>query len=78
MKNTIEILSYPKAKMGWNHCHKVLDHLFRGDYKIDFLYLSESHELVILDEKLIEILDFLQVPYDLKKPSNAIKYIKEG
>jgi len=77
MKNTIEFLAHPRAKMGWNHCHKVLDHLGKGDYKIPFIYSFETHELLIVDDKLIEVLDFLQVPYDLRKPSASIKYIKE-
>ncbi len=77
MINTIEFLTHPKAKMGWNHCHKVIDHLGKGNYKIPFIYSFETHELLIIDEYLIEVLDFLQIPYDLRKPSQAIKYIKE-
>jgi len=76
--STIETYKYPKAKLGWNHCHKIIDHLYRGDFKIDFLYLSDTNELVILDDRLIEILDFLQVPYSLTKPSQSIMYIKEN
>jgi len=77
MKNTINILDYPRAKMGWNHCHKLFDHLNKGSYSFPFVYLTETNELLITDDKLIEILDFLQIPYDLKKPSASIKYIKE-
>jgi len=78
MKNTIEFLAHPTAKLGWNHCHRIIDHLGRGDFKIPFIYSFETHELLIIDDKLIEILDFLQIPYDIRKPSQAVKYIKEG
>jgi hypothetical protein len=78
MINTIEFLTYPRARMGWNHCHKIIDHLGKGDYKIPFVYSFETHELLILDDRLIEVLNFLQVPYDIVKPSQSINYIKEG
>ena len=78
MKNTIEFLSYPRAKIGWNHCHKLIDHLGRSDSKIPFIYSFETHELLIIDDKLIEYLEFLAIPYSIIKPSQAIKYIKEG
>lgn len=77
MKNTIEYLDYPRAKMGWNHGQKVMAHLGKQDSNIAFVYYFETLELLITDEKLIEVLDFLQVPYDLVNTSQSISYIKE-
>jgi len=78
METKIEAHKYPRAKMGWIYCTKIIEHLGTGSYDITFVYSFEKHELLIIDPKLIEILDFLQIPYDLIKPSNAINYIKES
>ncbi len=78
MKNTIEYLAHPRAKMGWHHALKVLEHICRGEYNIPFIYYRETLELLIVDDKLIEFLEFLQIPYELRKPSQSITYIKES
>ena len=78
MNPNIEIFKYPRARLGWHQCHKILDHLGRGDLKIPFIYFFENHELLLIDPQLIEILEFLKIPYTLIKPSQAIKYIKES
>ena len=78
MKNTIEILDYPLAKMGWHSASKINEHLGKIDSKIPFLYLHESGELVLLDESLVKVMKFLQITYTIRQPSQAIRYIKEG
>jgi len=77
MKNIIEILDYPSAKIGWHSASKVNEHLGKINSKIPFLYLHETGELVILDESLVTIMRFLQITYRVQQPSQAIKYIKE-
>ena len=77
MINNISIHAYKKAKIGWHYAKRVLEHLNKTDSKIHFLYLNETKELVILDDSLIEILDFLQISYKISLPSQTIQYIKE-
>jgi len=76
MKNTIEFLLHPRANMGWHYCSRVIEYLGKGDYNIPFIYSFETNELLIVDNKLLEILKFLQIPYDLRMPTNSVKYIK--
>ena len=77
MINTFEFLSNRRARMGWDHCHKLIDHLGKGDYKIPLVYSFETHELLILDDRLIDILNFLKIPHQIVMPSQSIQYMKE-
>lgn len=66
---------YKRAKIGWALLPKLTEFLGLMCSKIELIYLYETHELVITDEKLLEHLDYLQIDYELKHPSNAIKFI---
>jgi len=77
MKTKIECALYPKARIGQNYLSRIQDHLEKQDSKIMFVYSFETHELLITDESLIEVLDFLKIPYKLVEPTQSITYIKE-
>ena len=73
----IKTYSHPKAKMGWYHLHKLVDHIGSLDLDIEVLYLFGSQELVLLDPELEKILKQLNIPFELVQPCNSIKLIKD-
>jgi len=79
MKNKLKLLDYPRARIGWGEgcIQKLIEHLGKAEYKELFIYDFATFEIVVLDEKILEILTFLNINYKLKQPSNSIKYIKE-
>lgn len=68
-------LEFKKAKVGWSLLPKLIEFLGELNSKIELIYLFETHEIVITNENLINYLDRLHISYEIKKPSNAVKFI---
>lgn len=76
-KNIIDVFEYAKAEIGWAHLSKLAEHLGKINSSLDLFYSFSSMELVILDDKLLDILRYLKIPYQYKPASNSIKFIKK-
>ena len=76
MMNIIEYNTFRRAKIGWHHATSLLEHLCIGGHNIPFVYYRETLELLIVDDKLIEFMDYLKIDYELREPPASIKYIK--
>ena len=75
MKSTITLSDYKRAKLGWINLAKLSKHIGESGLDLELLYLYRSGELIILDERLIEMLDILKIEYQLMEPSNSVKFI---
>jgi hypothetical protein len=75
MSHAIDLLDYPRVEIGWGYLNSLIDFIANSDKKIEFVYLFESHELIITDPYLITSLEKLNIPYKEKLPQNSIRYI---
>ena len=76
MKKQIDIFQYPRARVGWNYVGDIASHLGHSHMDIDLVYITKIGELIITDDRLIEILKFLKIPYDYIPPSSSVQFIK--
>jgi len=77
MKTKIDVLDFPRAKVGWEYLGILTKHIGKGGLDIEFLYLFKLSELVITDDRIVESLKLLNIPYTLIPPSSAIRFIKD-
>jgi len=76
MIDKIDLLVLNRAKMGWDNCPAILEHLGKISSDATFLYLFDSGELVLTDESIREALDILDISYEFKKASQSKHFIK--
>ena len=76
MKTSLDLSMLQRAKVGWNLCHKLIDHLGRIESNITVVYSFETKELYITDGSLVGMLDFLDIPYNLVEPSQTVLFVK--
>lgn len=75
MSNTIDLYEFPRVEIGWEFAKELLEYLGRLNSPITFLYLSDSHELIITDPSIITTLKNLNLPYRETLPKNSLRFI---
>lgn len=77
MKTEIDVHDFPRAKVGWEFIGDLSKYIGKTGMDIELVYLFKLNELVITDERLIDVLKKLNISYVLTPPSSAIKFIKD-
>ena len=74
-KNLINLLDYSRVELGSAYLEDLVDYLAKTHTNIQLIYLFGTKELIITDDKLLDVLNHLNIPYKESMPQNTLKFL---